>query len=87
MKETRGQRDNYKKKFDECLTLQGGTKDELLNMLKNSFERLILEIVLTPKIKEFLTVILKLLDYSEDEIAQIWVYKDEKKKNFFGFFK
>lgn len=56
-------------------------------MLKNSIELLILEIVITPKIKEFLLVILKLLDYSEEEILQIWVYKDEKKKNFFGFFK
>ncbi len=48
-------------------------------------EKLIIEITLTNKIKELLSVILRVLDYTEDQIQIILSSKD-KKKNFFNFF-
>ena len=42
---------------------------------------------MTPKIKEIIAVILRVLDYSEDQIAMIFTAKEKNKKNFFNFFK
>jgi hypothetical protein len=38
------------------------------------------------KIKEILTVIMKLIDYSEDQINDIFNRKDKKKNFFSGIF-
>jgi hypothetical protein len=85
LKETRTQRDNYKRKYEESVTLQDGKKTELILMLKQAFEKLIIEIQLNSKIKEYLVVILKILDYNDDDINKILNKKD--KKGFLGIFK
>jgi hypothetical protein len=87
LKETRQQRDGFKRKYEESLTLQDGRNGELVNMLRQAIERLIFEISITPKIKEILTVVLKMLDYDEGTIQQIFEMKQSKKKTFFNFFK
>jgi len=38
-----------------------------------------------PKIKELLKVILKICDFDEEQIANIFRDKEQKKKSFFGF--
>ncbi len=53
-------------------------------MVRQAIEKLIAEINLNAKTKEILTVVMRVLDYSEDEINLIL---KEKKKNFLGFFK
>ena len=44
LKQTRNDRDSYRRKFEETTTLQDGQKNELINMLKQAFEKLISEI-------------------------------------------
>ncbi len=52
-------------------------------MLKQAFEKLVAEIAINNKTKEYITVILKILDYNENDINK--VLKKEK-KGFFGIF-
>jgi len=47
LKQTRIERDNYKKKYNETLTLQNGEKKEICDMLKSALEKLINEIHIT----------------------------------------
>jgi hypothetical protein len=77
LKETRTQRDNFKRKYEESVTLQDGKKTEIVSMLKQAFEKLVNEIQINGKVKEYVTVILKILDYSENDISKI--IKKEKK--------
>lgn len=84
LKETRQQRDIYKKKFDESGKLFDGKRNEITSMIKQALEKLIFEIQLTPKIREILTVIMRVLEYTEDEINALL---RDKKKNFLSFFK
>lgn len=86
LKETREERDIYKRKFDESITLADGKKNEVLALLRQAVEKLIIEITVTPKIRELLSVVLRVLDYSEDQITQIFIMKEKNKKNFFNFF-
>ncbi len=60
-------------------------KEEIIGPLRSALERLIGEIKLNNKVKEILTVILRLVCYTEEQIAIIYQYK-EKKKNFFNLF-
>ena len=60
-------------------------KEEIIGPLRSALERLIWEIKLNNKVKEILTVILRLVCYTEEQIAIIYQYK-EKKKNFFNMF-
>jgi hypothetical protein len=85
LKATREERDTFKRKFEESITLADGKKNEVLHLLRQAMEKLIIEITLTNKIKELLSVILRVLDYTEDQIQIILSSKD-KKKNFFNFF-
>ncbi len=84
LKETRQQRDIYKKKFEESGKLFDGKRNEVTSMIKQALQRLILEMKLTPKIKEILTVIMRVLEYSEEEIAALL---SQKKANFLSIFK
>jgi hypothetical protein len=77
LKETRTQRDNFKRKYEESVTLQDGKKTEIVSMLKQAFEKLVNEIQINGKVKEYVTVILKILDYNENDISKI--IKKEKK--------
>jgi hypothetical protein len=86
LKETREERDIWKRKFEESITLADGKKNEVLTLLRQAVEKLIIEITVTPKIKEIISVILRVLDYSEDNITQIFIMKEKNKKNFFNFF-
>lgn len=47
LKQTRNEREIYKKKCSESITLHDGKKIEILNMLRSAVEKLILEIQLT----------------------------------------
>ena len=85
LKETREQvnilvQDNttLKEELQAAKTLKN---EEVIGPLRSALERLIMEIKLTQKIKEILTVILKLACYTEDQIFTIYYYR-EKKKNF-----
>ena len=44
LKDTRPQRDVCKRKYEESVTLQDGKKTEIVSMLKQAFEKLIMEI-------------------------------------------
>ena len=60
-------------------------KVEVLQILKQTFEKLIETIQFVGHVKELILMILKLLNYSEDEIQKI-IDKKEK-RNLFGIFK
>ena len=87
LRDTREERDVFKRKFDESITLADGKKNEVLTLFRQAVEKLIIEITITPKIKEIVSVILRVLDYSEDQISQIFIAKEKNKKNFFNIFK
>ena len=55
-------------------------------MLKQTFEKLIDSIQLVGKVKDYVMMILKLLNYSDDDISKILTKKD-KKNNLFNIFK
>ena len=61
-------------------------KEELMNMLKQTFEKLVEALQLSGKIKDYVVMILKILNYNEDEIQTI-VTKKDKKNNLFTLFK
>ncbi len=82
LKQTRIQRDQYKKIVEEASKLDD--KTEIVKALKPMIEKLIAEITLTDKIKQILSVILKILSCSEEQIKQIFLNKETNKKNFFG---
>jgi hypothetical protein len=83
LKDTRHQRDVFKRKYEEAVTLQDGKKTEIVSILKQAFEKLVYEISLSGKVKEYVVVILKILDYDENDISR--VIKKEK-KGFLGLF-
>ena len=60
--------------------------EEFIGTLRNAIERLVNEMQITSKIKEFLTVVLRLVGYTEEQILTIYQTK-EKKKGFFNKFK
>ena len=60
--------------------------EEFIGTLRNAIERLVNEMQITSKIKEFLTVVLRLVGYTEEQILTIYQAK-EKKKGFFNKFK
>ena len=74
---------HLKEELSDTNTLK---KDDIIGTLRNALERLIYEIQLTNKVKEFLTVILRVVGYSDDQISTIYQAK-EKKKGFFNMFK
>ena len=82
LKKTREERDELKKKIEDVPL----DKEELLTMLKQTFEKLIDSIQLVGKVKDYVIMILKLLNYSEDDISKILTKKD-KKNNLFNIFK
>lgn len=74
---------HLKEELSDTNTLK---KDDIIGTLRNALERLIYEIQLTNKVKEFLTVIMRVVGYSDEQIATIYQAK-EKKKGFFNMFK
>ena len=57
----------------------------MIGVLRNSIERLITEIKITPKIKEILLVLLRVSSYTEEQIDVIFKNK-KKKKNIINLF-
>lgn len=47
LKQTRNERDLFRKKYNESITLQDGKKNEIMNILRSAVEKLILELTLT----------------------------------------
>ena len=73
-------------KLKEDLADGGSLKrDDIIGTLRNALDRLIPEIQITAKVKEFLTVILRVVGYSDEQIMTIYQSK-EKKKGFFNRF-
>ena len=71
LKETRAERDDYKAKYSNSITLLGSNKNELINMLSSTFERLLNEIKVTTQVKQLSSIILKILNYSSQEIDSL----------------
>ena len=82
VKKTREERDEYKKQLEgkknNCLE-----KVAMLTMLKQTFEKLVDSIQLVGKVKDYVIMIFKLMNYTEDDIQRT-LNKKEKKKNLFG---
>lgn len=73
-------------KLKEDLADGGSLKrDDIIGTLRNALDKLIPEIQITTKVKEFLTVILRVVGYSDEQIMTIYQSK-EKKKGFFNRF-
>ena len=47
LKETRKQKENFKKLYEQCLSFKDEKKTEIVNILKQAFEKLIQEITIT----------------------------------------
>ena len=62
-------------------------KEQFISLLRSAFENLLNEINLTPKNKEIVVYILKLLKYSEEDIINILNIIGKKKGSIFGFLK
>ena len=74
------------KRLDEVEATMQQEKDEFVGMLRVAFEKLLLEVQLTNKSKEFVTCILQMLCYTDDEIFEIYNSLG-KKKGIFGIFR
>lgn len=72
-------------KLNEVESNFNSEKGEYIGMLRVAFEKLISEIQITNKAKEFTTVIMRMLNYSDGDIFDI--YNSGKKKTLFGFLK
>lgn len=85
LKETKKELENSKKKCQEALTLQG-EKNEMVEMIRTAFEKLIFEIQLTQKIKDILVIIMNILGYTHEHIEELFNMKQPKKKGFLNIF-
>ncbi len=85
LKETRIQRDEYKKKFEESITY-GDRQSQLIMTLQTAFENLLMEITINTKVKDYAVVILNILGINEEEQKRI--FEKKKKVGFLsGIFK
>lgn len=75
LKEAKIELEKYKRLYKEQSTL-GGDKIEHINMLAALIERLILEVTLNKKIKEIISTMMRILNFTDNEISE----KLEKKK-------
>lgn len=80
LKKTKKELEVYKK---NALTL-GDSKAEITHMLKQSFDKLIDEIQLTPKNKEYVLMMMKILGYKDEEMINVG---KKKKKGIMNMFK
>lgn len=85
LKSSLEQNDTLAQKLEEAESNFNSEKGEYIGMLRVAFEKLISEIQITNKSKEFATVIMRMLNYSDDDIFDI--YNSGKKKTLFGFLK
>ena len=79
LRDTRCERDLFKKKYEKSITLASDNKGELIMLLGSSIENLIKEISLNNKVKQLLSIVLKILNYSQNEIDTL--LKNKNKSN------
>ena len=88
--ELKANRDKTKELLNENDNLKQGnnilSQDDIMGTLRNGLEKLINEIQLTSKVKELLTVILRVVGYDDKDIYNLYNVK-EKKKGFLNMFK
>ena len=89
--ELKANRDKTKELLNENDNLKQGNnsmlpQDDIMGTLRNGLEKLINEIQLTSKVKELLTVILRVVGYDDKDIYNLYNVK-EKKKGFLNMFK
>lgn len=77
LKETRAQRDIYKKQYEDSIKLQDSSHSQLIDALKSALESLLFEVSINSKAKECAKIMMRILDFSEDEQKRIF---DKKKK-------
>ena len=75
LKDTRNQRDDYKKKYEDSIKF-GSKEDQFIASLRDAFENLLFEVTIKGKIKDYAIIIMKILHYEEEEIKRVL----EKKK-------
>ena len=91
LRETINQKNNLEKKVNSLSKKASLVDDnvldkiEILQIIKQTFEKLVDSIQLVGKVKELVIMILKYLNYSEEDIKKI-IDKKEK-RNLFGIFK
>lgn len=78
-KELKEEIDTLKRKSNESVQLK--RNNDFVAPIKSAFEKLILEISVTVKIKELLSVILKFIGCTDEEITKVFLDKDKKKQH------
>ena len=81
LKETRKMKEMYRKQYEDSIKFQDSRQDNLINQLKSALQNLVLEATLNTKAKNLAEVMMKILNFKEEEIKIIF---DKKKKT--GFF-
>lgn len=76
--------EKYKKAYNESITLQDSNKSEIVIMLSSFIEKLIDEVTLNTKAREFMRHILKILNFSDKEIIDKLENNKKKKKGLFS---
>lgn len=71
-------------KLSEVESVLNQEREEFVGHLRLAFEKMIIEIQITSKAKEYVTAILRMLSYSDDDILDIY-NQIGKKKGLFGF--
>ena len=82
IKKLKEEKDLLQKKYNESISLLGGSKDEIANMISVFIEKILLEVTLTNNTKELFRLLLRTLNYPENRISELIDVK--KKKSFFG---
>ena len=91
LRETINQKNNLEKKVNSLSKKASLVDDnvldkiEILQIIKQTFEKLVDSIQLVGKVKELVIMIFKYLNYSEEDIKKIMDKKE--KRNLFGIFK
>ena len=81
------QMDLLKSELKEARALQDNKDSTFFEPILNALEKLVMEISLSQKIKDYLYVIFKFIGLSDMEISSIYLSKEKKKKHKMNLFK
>lgn len=84
LKETRAQRDIYKKQYEDSIKLQDSSHSQLIDALKSALESLLFEVSINSKAKECAKIMMRILDFSDEDQKRI--FDKKKKTNILGIF-
>lgn len=82
IKDLTKEKNNYKKLYNESISVLDGSKSEIINLMSSTVERLIQEVKITKTVKELFKMLLLAMNYSDNKINEL--FDSKKRKSMFG---